>query len=452
MPLTRELAAFVAALRYEEIPVGALNFVRIGFTDCVATMVAGRHDPVAVQLRAALDPAPGPSDLLLGLGSARPAEAALVNGTAAHALDFDDAAQRGHVSAVLVPAVLAQADALGCDGRRMATAYAAGYEVWAELVRREADHYHNHSWHPTGVFGPLAAAAAGASLLGLNAERTLHALAIAASQAGGLIASFGSMTKPMHAGRAAQAGLLAAQLAAGGFTGAPEALEHPKGLLRGISPAGRVDLESPSEAGRAWKLPVGGLNVKKYPVCFAAHRALDGMLDLVQAHALDPADVERIEVTIHRRNRSTLRYERPQTGLQAKFSMQFAMAAALLVRRVGLPELSDGFVQRPAVQQAMAQVQVLAEDREDPARPGEAPQDVVCVHTRAGACHIRRVDYVRGGPERPLRPGELFAKFEGCLQEGRLTVPARPLFDALGAIDDLPHTGVLHALARAGAA
>ncbi len=276
----------------------------------------------------------------------------------------------------------------------------------------------------------------------------MHALAIAASQSAGLIASFGSMTKPFHAGRAANAGIMAARLAEQGFTGAVDALEHPKGLMRGISPAGRVDVESPVEAGRAWKLPVGGVNIKKYPTCFATHRALDGMLALLRAHPMKPHDVRRVEVTISRRNRSTLRFAQPETVLQAKFSMQFAMASCLLAGRCGLPELRDEFVQRADVQDLMRRVEVLPDDREDPLRPGEAPQDVVSIETQDGRRISRAVDYVRGGPELPLAPGELLTKFEGCLAAGLLDADPAPLFGALMALESLAGVGALYSLAR----
>jgi 2-methylcitrate dehydratase PrpD len=447
MPLTRELAAFVAGLRFDDLPDSALPYIRTGFTDTFATLAAGRYSEEARILRAALQPAPGESRLLVDEGTARAPDAAWINATAAHALDYDDAAQRGHISVVVVPAVLAEAEALGADGRRMATAYAAGYEAWAELMRREPDHYHNRSWHPTGVFGPIAAAAACASLRGLSEEQAVHAIAIAASQSAGLIASFGSMTKPYHAGRASHAGVMAARLAQQGFTGSDEALEHAKGLLQGISPAGRVDVESPVQAGRDWKLPVGGVNVKKYPCCFATHRALDGMLELVHAHGIRPEEVQRVEVTISRRNRSTLRFAAPRSPLEAKFSMQFAMAAAILARRCGLLELREDFVRKPEVQALMQRVQVFPEDREDATRPGEAPQDIVRLFTVDGRGFTRAVDYVRGGPEVPLAPGELFAKFESCLAYGGLRAPARPLYDALMAVDTLSGTGALYALA-----
>ncbi|HEY2254943.1 MAG TPA: MmgE/PrpD family protein [Variovorax sp.] len=447
MALTRDLARFVADLKRDDLPPAALPFIHTGFTDTFGTLVAGRDGDEARLLLQALRPRGDESRLFVDRGRATAPEAAWLNATAAHALDYDDAAQRGHISVVVVPALLAEAEALGADGARMVTGYAVGYETWAELMRREPDHFHNHSWHPTGVLGPLAVAAACASLRGLDAARTVHALAIAASQSAGLIANFGTMTKPYHAGRAANAGVMAARLAQQGFTGAVDAIEHPKGLMHGISPTGRVDVESASEAGRVWKLPIGGVNIKKYPTCFASHRALDGMLAILQTEPIAPADVAGVHVTISRRNRSTLRYAQPTTVLEAKFSMQFAMAAALLARGCGLMQLREDFVQRPEVQALMRRVEVLPEDREDATRPGEAPEDVVRIETTDGRSFSRSVDYVRGGPERPLAAGELFAKFEGCLAAGGLEADPKPLFDALMALDRLPRIDDLYSLA-----
>lgn len=446
--LTSDLARFAVGLRFADIPADALAFVRIAFTDVFATLVAGRDGDEARILQEALQVGEGESRLLVDRGTARPPDAAWINATAAHALDFDDAAQRGHISVVVVPALLAEAEAIGASGERMATAYAAGYEVWADLMRRETDHYHNYSWHPTGVFGTLAAAAACASLRGLSPEQASHALGIAASQSAGLIANFGSMTKPYHAGRASQAGVMAARLAQMGFTASPDALEHEKGLMFGLSPKGRVDLDSPVQAGVDWKLAVAGVNIKKYPICFAAHRALDGALGVLSDNPLDPHEVERVEVSISRRNRSTLRFASPQTTLEAKFSMQFAIASAAIAGRCGLPELAEAFVQRSDVQQFMRRVEVLPIDLEDATRPGEAPEDVVRIMTRDGRVLERSVDYVRGGPQRALAPGELFSKFQSCLVAGGLNAPVKPLYDCLMAIETLPDVAALYALAR----
>ncbi len=445
--LTVGLGKFIAGLRYEDIPEEALAVIHTGFTDCVGVMIAGRNEPPPQLLKAALAPPAGPASLLFGQGTAPAPEAAWINGTAAHALDFDDVAQRGHPSTVLVPAILAEAQVLGTSGRQMMLAYAAGYETWAELVRRDKDGHHDKGWHPTGIFGAIGAAAACASLRGLTAEQAAHAIALGASQSAGIMANFGTMTKPFHAGRAAHAGVISARLAGAGFTASLDALEHPQGFIHAVSPAGRVDLESPLQAGSVWKLAKDRLSVKKYPLCFCTHRALDGMLDLLKESPLAPAQVARVHVRTSRRNTTILRNHRPQTGLEAKFSMEFAMACSVVAGRAGLTELTDGFVRRDEVQSLMQRVSVEADDRDDPANPGYTPDDLIVVETDDGKrIESRKITAVRGGAALPLPREELWTKFDDCLRVGAAGVPARPLFDSLMSLDQLAHVSRLPGL------
>jgi 2-methylcitrate dehydratase PrpD len=240
-PLTRSLGAFVSELRLAAIPADALDVVHTGFADCIGTMIAGSIEDPPKILHKALAPPSGDASLYL-VGPRVPApEAAWINGTAAHALDYDDVALRGHPSTVLVPAILAEGEALGSSGAQLATAYVAGYEVWADLQRRDPAQHHEKGWHPTGIFGAIAAAAACASLRGLDAEKATQAIALGASQSAGLVANFGTMTKPFHAGRAAHAGVISARLADAGFTSSPDALEHPLGFLAAAAPQGAVE-------------------------------------------------------------------------------------------------------------------------------------------------------------------------------------------------------------------
>src|SRR5262245_15062528 len=328
--LTRSLGSFVSELRLTALPSEALGVVHTGFADCVATMIAGSSEDPPRLLLEALSPPPGDASLYL-VGQRVPApEAAWVNGAAAHALDYDDVALRGHPSTVLVPAILAEAQSLKASGAQMATAYVAGYEVWADLQRRDPDQHHEKGWHPTGIFGAIGAAAACASLRGLDAEKATTAIALGASQSAGLVSNFGTMTKPFHAGRSAHAGVIAARLAAAGFTASPDALEHPLGFLAAVSPKGNADRTAPTQAGRDWAILTLGLSVKKYPLCYCTHRAIDGALDLLREEKLGPADVKAVTVSTSRRNASILRNARPQTGLEAKFSMQFAMASSIV--------------------------------------------------------------------------------------------------------------------------
>ena len=449
--LTVGLGKFIAGLRYQDIPKEAIAFAQTGFADCIGVMIAGANEPPPQLVRAMLSPAGNEATLLFGAGRASAPEAAWINGAAAHALDFDDVAQRGHPSAVLVPAILAEAEAIGASGEAMLLAYAAGYETWAELVRRDTGQHHMKGWHPTGIFGAIGAAAACASLRRLDAEKATHAIALGASQSAGLMSNFGTMTKPFHAGRAAHSGVVSARLAEKGFTASPDALEHPQGFLSAVSPDGKkIDRDSAIEAGSIWKLGRDGVSVKKYPLCYCTHRALDGMLDLLQAEGADAGKVSRITVSTSPRFATILRNHAPQTGLEAKFSMEFAMTSAVIAGRAGLAELTDGFVRRADVQAMMKRVVVKQDEREDPADPGNAIYDEVTLETDASRPpRSIQVNKVRGGAGQPLSRQELWAKFEGCVQVGTARVPAKDLFDALLSLERLPQAGDLPGLKSA---
>ncbi len=439
-PLTQALGRFVADVTFERVPEPALRTVRTGFIDCIGTMIAGSVEPAVQILKKTLATA-GNGEAMLYLSSERcPApEAAWINGTAAHALDYDDVALRGHPSTVLVPAILAEGEALGASGRDMLRAYAAGYEVWAELVERERGHHHVKGWHPTGIFGAIGAAAACASLRRLDAERATLALALGASQSGGVMANFGTMTKPFHAGRAAHSGVIAARLAEAGFTASADALEHPQGFLSAVSPEGSVDrVSAPRALGRDWRLASVGLSIKKFPACYCTHRSIDGMLDLVARRPIDPAQIDRITVSLSDTHATILRNHAPQTGLAAKFSIEFAMAAAVTARRVGLGELTDTLVRRADIQTLMRRVVVETNRNYDPETPGASVYDQVRVHLVDGTVlESDRVRHARGHAALPLSEGELFEKFRACLDVGGARLEARRLFERLLTLQDL---------------
>ncbi len=448
--LTRALGAFVSKLRLQAIPAEALGVVHTGFADCVGTMIAGSVEEAPNILHKTLAPPAGDASLYL-TGPRVPApEAAWINGVAAHALDYDDVALRGHPSAVLVPAILAEGEALRASGAQMAAAYVAGYEVWADLERRDPHQHHEKGWHPTGIFGAIGAAAACASLRGLDPDKATHAIALGASQSAGLMANFGTMTKPFHAGKSAHAGVMAARLAAAGFTASPDALEHSQGFLAAVSPKGEVDRTSPTKVGSEWRILTQGLSVKKYPLCYCTHRALDGMLALLAKQPVGAGDVKSVVVSTSRRNTMVLRNSRPQTGLEAKFSMQFAMASAIVARRAGLDELTDAFVQRPEVQALLGKVTVEPDDRPDPKRSGAAPWDLVVIETADGRrLESARITDERGSPQLPLSAQELWAKFERCLAIGNPKLEARAVFDALMAIERQPDVFAFRAMRAA---
>jgi 2-methylcitrate dehydratase PrpD len=295
-------------------------------------------------------------------------------------------------------------------------------------------------WHPTNIFGAIGSAAACAVLRKLDPVKAGYALGLGASQSAGLMANFGSMAKPFHAGRAAQAGVTAARLAAAGFTAQSDVLEHPQGFLAAVSPKGNVDRESAAkDIGRAWQIVSERLNVKKYPTCYYTHRALDGMLDLLGRVPVPAGEVERVEVTISRENATVLRNARPQTALDAKFSIQFAMSAALVARKCGLSELDDEFVRREPVQSLFERVHVTPGDDYDPESPGSLVTDRVVLTTEDGNRHESApVRYARGHAELPLAAPELRAKFLDCLRHGRYPGDAAAFFERIDALEKLP--------------
>jgi 2-methylcitrate dehydratase PrpD len=440
MALTQDLGRFVADLCSERLPQDAAEVARTGFIDCIATMIAGAPDPAPQLLRRALQPTDGEATLYF-TGERSPApEAAWINGTAGHALDYDDVASlRGHPSTVLVPAIIAEGEALGASGRAMLAAYVAGYETWAELAWRDPGHHHRKGWHPTGIFGPIGAAAACASLRRLDADGATRALALAASQSSGTMANFGTMTKPFHAGRSAHAGVMSARLAELGFTASLDALEHPQGFLSAVSPAGEVDRETPPQRlGGDWWITKYGLGIKKYPACYCTHRALDTMLKLLACHPLGPEQIERITVSISDTHALILRNHEPQTGLAAKFSMEFAMAASVIARRAGLAEYTDAFVQRPEVQKLMRRVQVETNQNYDPEVSGASVYDQVRVDLAdGGIVTSEKVARAKGHADRPLSEDELFEKFRICLDAGGARIAPEVLFDRLRRLEDL---------------
>jgi 2-methylcitrate dehydratase PrpD len=354
----------------------------------------------------------------LGTGLRTSAEgAALINGVSGHALDYDDVSVsvRGHPSVVVLPAALAAAQSVGASGRALLEAFVAGVEVMAKLGRAIGPAHYRAGWHATSTLGTLASAVAAGKLLGLDAGRLEHALAIAVSEASGSRQNFGTMTKPFHPGHAARCGVHAARLAQKGMLGDPTAIEGPVGFFAMFAFGEARPGDVVDALGAPFDLVSPGFSVKKYPCCFATHRAADGVLDLAAEHGIRPNDVAAVTVTVPVGGRQPLIHDRPETGLQGKFSMQYVIAAALLDRGLGFDSFSDAAVQRPEAQALLRLVTVV----EDPAiRASDNPMEegyvTVDVRTKAGPRFTQRIDHPRGSPALPLRREELVAKFRDC--------------------------------------
>jgi len=259
------------------------------------------------------------------------------------------------------------------------------------------------------------------------------------------MANFGTMTKPFHAGCAAHAGVLAARLAELGMTSAPDALEHPQGFLNAVSQSGDYDART-IRIGETWQIEKQGLSIKKYPICFAAHRIVDAVLDLAGAQDIKAEQVVHVRVCLSLLAAKLLRNAFPQTALEAKFSAQFAVAAALISGNVGLSELTDEFVRNAGIQNFMKRVSVETNEIYDAESPVQSIYDEVHIALAAGK-HLssEQVRRPRGHPANPLRPGELWHKFNDCIAAGGGSVDVARLFGALQHVDELASVADLYA-------
>jgi aconitate decarboxylase len=440
--LTLDAGRFVAGLSATAIPDEALSVAETGFCDCIAVMLASREDPAVIALTSVIAPSSvGTCSAVSTRRRLSATDAALLNGTAAHAQDFDDiglGVHPAHPSAVMVPAILSLAEECGASGAEMLTAYVAGYEIWGECARREPGQHLEIGWHATGILGPLAAAAASANLLGLNAQQATMALSIAASQSAGLVANFGSMTKPLHAGLAARAGVLAAKLAAVGFSAGETSLEQPRGLLDAISPHSEADLTGISTFGLPWNITQFPLGIKLYPVCYALHRIVDCAVELHPQVAGRFADIARIDILVGTNQRKMLGFPRPINALEAKFSIEFGVATGLLEGALRLDHLDTEFLSQGRITELMEKVVITEDPVPDPIYRTFSRQDVVQVTLADGATFSHQSAYAKGHPTRPLSRTDLLAKFLACTGQALSADDGIALFEKLLRLRTLP--------------
>jgi len=423
--LSRSLAERCARRWHEGYTAGEADalrgIVRTAIIDTVACILAGRDDPATIKVLqwATRNPGPtGPSRLLFGAHRAPAPQAALVNGVAGHALDFDDVGLAGHPSVVLVPALIAEHERTGLSGADLCEAYAKGYAVWGDLQRRMKCSMHARGWHPTAIFGTLAVAAAIASARRLNPTQTAHALGMAASLASGVVANFGSMTKPLHIGRAAEAGMVAVDFAELGMDASADALDGRAGLLAALVGPQDVDLQSPPEPDFESTLLRLRPGIKKYPVCYAAHRVADGVLDLRQAHGLQIEDIASVNATISATTAGVLRHHKPASLTEARFSLEFVVATALVHGHLGLREVSQAAMADPRVTALMPRVHTHTTNTSCPLEPSFALNDEVSVQLKDGrTLSSGPIRFARGHAELPLNDAQLREKLLACVPE-----------------------------------
>lgn len=415
--------------------------------DTVGVTLAGAAEPAARIVQQMIADEGSGRCTVLGTGRlAHPGAAALANGTAAHALDFDDMCfvSLAHPSAPLVSAVLAAAEIAGAPGRAVLDAYVVGFEIEARLGTAMNPRHYQRGWHCTSTLGSIGAAAAVGRLFGLDGSTAGHAIAIAASEASGLKENFGTMVKPLHAGLAARNGILAALLAKNGMTASDLAIEGPQGYLAAMDAERRtVDPES-ADLGSRWEIVDTGITVKLYPSCAGTHPSLDAILDLRRRERFTAADVDRIEVGVDRITPTVLIYDRPSSGLEGKFSMPFCAAAAIADGAVGIETFDAARLADPDLAAIMARVTMQVDPTLDPqAEP--LTQARVAVVLKDGRTLRQDANGARGYPQRPASDEELGAKFLGC---ARRVLPADRAERALAMLRDIDGVADIRELTR----
>ena len=443
MTIIESIAERIGAIRYDGLPSEAVHWAKVAILDTVGVTLAGTREPCAQIVERVLATSGGEC-LIFGTDRhAAPRDAALVNGTASHALDFDDVSNSlgGHPSAPILPALFALAETLDCDGRAFIGAYVAGFETETRIGRGVHFHHYEKGWHPTATLGVFGATAACCHLIGLDQARTAQALAIAASLASGIKANFGTMTKPLHVGHTARNGLFAALLARDGFTANPGALEHKQGFLLVFNGAGNFDADAIlKDWGQPYDIVRPGLAIKQHPCCGSTHPAIDAMLLLRAEHEIRPERVARIDSWTHPRRLAHTDRPEPQSGLDAKFSVQYCLARAVMQGQIRLEDFEGDAFRDAAARGLMQRVHAAPHPDMGPQGDktgGEHLGAEVRVTLDDGRVLAKRVGAALGrGPDNPLPADALAGKFANCAGRALPVAQVERLQQILSRLDE----------------
>ena len=423
--LTQEVAAFIGNTAYQDIPPDVIELGKKSILDGLGLALCGSVAETGNLSRTYVKSLgmTGGGSTVIGSSIKAPARfAAFVNGIGIHADDYDDtqlavAENRvygllTHPTAPVLSAALAMGEPRSLSGRDLMTAYHVGVEVECKIAEAMAPRHYEDGFHSTGTCGAIGAAACSVKVLRLDRKQTLWAIGIAASEAAGLRENFGTMTKPFHAGRAAESGIVAAELAAMGWTAAEDILEAPRGFFRaaggGYDPKAIVH-----KLGNPWTFRTPGVSIKPHPSGSLTHPAMTEMLRLIRADKIDAGQVERVDVGTNRNMPNALIHHHPKTGLEAKFSMEFCMAALLLYGKAGLAEFTDEVVNRPEVQKLMERVRFGVNPVAEAAGYNKMTS-ILEIHLKDGRTIAGKADFAKGSPAIPMSYEEVADKFLDC--------------------------------------
>ena len=440
--LTARLAKFVTTTPTASIDAAVIQAASRALTDTLGVGLGGREDHASgIAAEAVAATAGAPQATLWARGErATAADAAFLNAIQAHVLDYDDSSLnlRGHPSAILVSVALAVGEVANASGPDVLAAYAVGLEVSAKLSPALGPDHYFRGWHTSSTVGIFGATAVAARLLKLDELQLRNAWGIAASHAAGLTRNFGTMTKALHIGNAARNGIVAAQLAKGGFTGDTEIFDGKGGFVAVYS--GFADGESKlaeqvARLGNPWELIDPGLYVKRWPCCYASHRPIAGMLDMIARHKLAAEDIDRVDVGFLPGQTHPLNHTRPKNELEAKFSIEYPIAAAILDKRVGLDSFADDQVERPAAQALMEKVGRFAIPDEK-SYNGLSGYNVIRVSTRGGTIE-EKITGTPGAPYEPMTDEDRKEKFVSCALRVMTKEKAEALYTRAAGIESM---------------
>ncbi len=423
--LTKYVGEFVLSTGLADLPSKVVEAGKRSILDGFGLALSGasaKSGQLVHEHLASLGISSGASTVIGLATKVPPRFAAFANGVAVHADYFDDtqlavAKDRvygllTHPTAPALPAAFAVGEATGATGAEFMLAYHLGVEVECKIAEAINPRHYQQGFHATATCGPFAAAAAASRLFRYDLDQTCRALSIAGSQSAGLRENFGTMTKPFHAGRASESGVVAAQFAGLGWTAADTILEAPRGFFQAAG--GGFDEEAiAGKLGAPWTFDFPGVSTKPHPSGSLTHPGMTEMMRLILANDIKPEDVERVRVGTNSNMPNALIHHRPQDELQAKFSMEFCMAILLLERKAGLAEFTDEVVQRADVKAMIEKIDFVVDDDAE-AAGYDKMTTIIDISLRGGRRISGRADFGKGSPADPMNYDEVAEKFRQC--------------------------------------
>lgn len=432
-----ELAEFISDVEFSDLPERAIRIAERAFVDTVGVTLAGSNEGAGERAMEFAVHTTGKTSLFGQSGESSLLEAVFANATAGHALDFDDtalSATDGHPSVPMVAPLLAVGEQEQATGQELLTAYIAGFETQAYLNAPISPGHYERGWHATATLGTFGASAATASLLDLPVSEVRHALNIAASMPAGLKRNFGSLTKPVHAGHAARTGVSATRLAANGIDADGTAISGERGFFDLYSGETSPETSASHDLGEQWVILSDGIDIKKYACCYYTHAAIYGTVQLVDEHDIDDDALRQIQIEASRGAADAVEHDDPETPTQAKFSMPYLIAYALVNGTVDLDAFKTESLTDPTVETVRKKVTFRADD----GRPYDSYGASISIETTSGTVYERTQDRPPGTHEDPLSDAELEAKFRMCADRVLSTETTNEVYDYLDSLRSVP--------------